>query len=122
MWKKAWLFLAELVLKFLSNNKHSDHKTIIKNMLACFEALECCMSLKVHFLHAHLDYFHKTLGDMSEKHGECFHQDIKSMETRYQGQWDVSMMADCCWYLKHDCKSSEVARKANRKFMLYIAK
>ena len=54
------------------------------------------MSLKVHFLHAHLNYFPQNLGDMSEEHGERFHQDIKSMETRYQSRWNISMMADCC--------------------------
>ena len=87
-------------------------------MLACFEALGCCMSLKVHFLHAHLDYFPQNLGNMSEEHDERFHQDIKSMETRYQGHWDVSMMADYCCRLKRDCKSSKVARKVKRrKFM-----
>ena len=55
-------------------------------MLACFEVLGCYMSLKVYFLHAHLDYFQQNLGDMNEEHGEHFHQDIKSMETRYQGR------------------------------------
>ena len=53
-------------------------------MLACFEALKCRMSLKVHFLHAHLDCFPQNLGDMSEERDERFHQDIKSMETRYK--------------------------------------
>ena len=48
-------------------------------MLTCFEALGCRMSLKVHFLHAHLDYFPQNLGDMCEEHGERFHQDIKSI-------------------------------------------
>ena len=48
------------------------------------------------FLHALLDYFPQNSGDMSEEHGERFYQDIKSMETRYQGRWDVSMMADFC--------------------------
>ena len=70
------------------------------------------MSLKVHFLHAHLDYFPQNLGDMSEEHGERFYQDIKSMKTRYKGRWDVSMMADYCWCLKRDCVSNKVARKA----------
>ena len=87
-------------------------------MFACFEALGCRMSLKVHFLQAHLDYFPQNLGNMSEKHGERFHQDIKIMETRYQGRWDVSMMADFCWCLKRNCVSNEVERKAKRrKFM-----
>ena len=92
-------------------------------MLACFEALGCCMSLKVYFLHAHFDYFPQNLGDMSKEQGERFRQDIISMETRYQGRWDVSMMADYCGGLKRDCKSSEVARKANRrKFMPHTDK
>ena len=55
-------------------------------MLACFEALGCRMSLKVHFLHAHLEYFSPNLGDMSKEHGERFHQDIKSMKTHYLGR------------------------------------
>ena len=83
-------------------------------MLDCFEALGCRMSLKVYLLHANLVYFSQNLGDMSEEHNERFHQDIKSMETRYQGRWDISIMSDC-WCLKRDCKSSEVSRKAKRK-------
>ena len=43
--KKAWLFFAEVVSKFLGNTKDSDYKTIVENMLACFEALGCRMSL-----------------------------------------------------------------------------
>ena len=43
------------------------------------------MSLKVCFLHAHLDYFPQNLGVMSEELGERFHQDMKSIETLYQG-------------------------------------
>jgi len=28
------------------------------------------MSLKIHFLHSHLDFFPENLGAMSDKHGE----------------------------------------------------
>ena len=79
--------------------------------------------LKVHFLHAHLDYFPQNLSDMNEERSKRFYKDIKSMETRYQVWWDVSMMADYCWCLKRECKSSEVARKAKRrKLMSYFDK
>ena len=81
--KKTWLSFVEVVSKFLGNTKDSDYKSIVENMLACFEALGCRMSLKVHFLHAHLDYFPQNLSVMSEEHGERFHKGIKSMETRY---------------------------------------
>ena len=32
------------------------------------------MSLKIHFLHSHLDFFPENLGDVSDEHGERFHQ------------------------------------------------
>lgn len=60
------------------------------------------MNLKLHFLHSHLDYFPENLSDYSEEQGERFHQDIREMECRYQGRWDVNMMADYCWSLKED--------------------
>ena len=84
--KKAWLSFTEVVSKFLSNPKDSDYKNIVENMLACFEALGCRMSLKVHFLHAHLDYFPQNLGDMSEEHGERF--------TRTSKVWKLGTKGD----------------------------
>ena len=77
-------------------HKDSDYKTIVENVLACFEALGCRMSLKVHFLHAHLDYFPQNVGDISEEYVERFYQNIKSMETQHQGRWDIFIMADYC--------------------------
>ena len=68
----ALLCRSTVVSKFLGNTNDADYKTIVENILACFEALGCRMSLKVHFLHAHLDCFSQNFGDMSEKHGECF--------------------------------------------------
>jgi hypothetical protein len=32
------------------------------------------MSVKLHYLHSHLEFFRQNLGDVSEEHGECFHQ------------------------------------------------
>jgi hypothetical protein len=60
------------------------------------------MCLKVYFLNAHVDYFSENLGAVSEEQGERFHQDIKEMETRFQGRWNVSMMRDYCWLLHRD--------------------
>ncbi|EFN67383.1 hypothetical protein EAG_04435, partial [Camponotus floridanus] len=60
------------------------------------------MSYKLHFLHNHLDAFPENCGDYSEEQGERFHQDIQVMEKRYQGRWDISMVADYCWMLKRD--------------------
>ncbi|GBN30125.1 hypothetical protein AVEN_270070-1 [Araneus ventricosus] len=64
------------------------------------------MSLNVHFLDSRLDYFHENLGAVSEEQGERIHRYIKEMEIRYQGKWNVSMIADYCWILQRDnpCK------------------
>ena len=57
------------------------------------------MSLKLHFLDSHLDFFRDNLGDVSDEHGERFHQDIQVMEKRYQGRLDEFMMVDYIWSL-----------------------
>ena len=72
-------------------------------MLRNFQALGAIMSIKLHYLFSHLDYFPDNLGDVSEEQGEQFHQDIKIMEERYQGSWDAYMMSDYCWTLIRDC-------------------
>ena len=43
--------------------------------------------------------FPENFGDTSEEQGQRFHQDIKTMEDRYQGRWDIHMMADYWWNL-----------------------
>ncbi|EFN89517.1 hypothetical protein EAI_06206, partial [Harpegnathos saltator] len=57
------------------------------------------MSLKIHFLHSHLDFFPGNLGDTSDEQGERLHQDMAKIERRYQGFWDDGMMSDYCWTL-----------------------
>lgn len=57
------------------------------------------MSIKMHFLYSHLDFFPLNLGAESDEQGERFHQDMAAIERRYQGFWDEGMMADYCWFL-----------------------
>jgi hypothetical protein len=52
------------------------------------------MSLKLHFMQSHLDFFPGNMGVLSDKHGERFHQDISRMEKRYSGKWNPDMLAD----------------------------
>jgi HJR/Mrr/RecB family endonuclease len=44
-----------------------------------------------------------------------FHQDISSMEKRYQGKWNCAMLADYCWTLAMDAPTIEYKRQAKRK-------
>ena len=56
------------------------------------------MSLKIHMFDSHLEYFDNNMGDVSDEHGERFHQELASFEKRYQNQ-EVScnMLADYIW-------------------------
>jgi hypothetical protein len=114
----AWLSFVEVVQNFLGNHKSLNYRELVENMLSAFHSLGCNMSIKLHYLYNHLDRFPENLGDFSEEQGERFHQDIKTIEERYQGRWDTHMMADYCWGLKRDCSDQVHARKSHkRKFL-----
>lgn len=110
--KEAWISFKQVVTKFLGNVKDPNYELIVANMIDKFKNLGCLMSLKVHFLHAHLDFFPENLGDVSEEQGERFHQDIKVMEKRYQGRWNINMMGDYCWSLHREIQHASHRRKS----------
>ena len=76
----SWLSFVKVVQSFLGNRKAENYKDIEQKLLDNFQALGINMSIKVHFLHSRLDRFPENLGDVSDKQGERFHQDIKVME------------------------------------------
>lgn len=94
--RDAWRSFILVVRSFLGDTRAENYKELVQNMLASFRSLGCRMSIKVHFLHGHLDWFPENLGAVSDEQGERFHQDICTMEQRYQGRWDDHMTADCC--------------------------
>ena len=111
--KKAWNAFRYAVLKFLGNQKDPNFKRIVRKMLTKFNDLGCSMSLNVHFLASHLDYYPENLGAVREEQGERFHQDIKEMERRYQGRWNV--MAYYCWTLRRDESQAAHKRKSSKR-------
>jgi len=115
---EAWKAFVLVVKNFLGNNKARNYAELVTNMLTAFRNLGCNMSIKMHYLFSHMDQFPENLGSMSDEQGERFHQDMKEMETRYQGRWDAVMMADYCWTLKRDIPTAEHSRSSKkRKFM-----
>jgi hypothetical protein len=114
----AWCSFVKVIQNFLGKHKSQNYVELVGEMLTNFNKLGCNMSIKVHYLHSHLDRFPENLGDLSEEQGERFHQDIRTMEERYQGRWDTHMMADYCWSLQRDHPSKPYARKSyKRKFL-----
>jgi hypothetical protein len=74
---EAWNAFKDVVKKFLGNVKDPQCKNIVGNLLVKLQILGCNMSLKLQYLHFHLDYFPENLGDLSEEQGERFNQDVK---------------------------------------------
>lgn len=111
----AWSSFVEVIDGLLGNNKSPDYKEIVANLVENYKKLGCNMSVKLRFLDSHVEYFPENLGDVSEKQGGRFHQDIKEMERRYQGRWDVRMMADYCWTLKRDSPTKLHKKKTTKR-------
>ena len=113
----AWCSCVSVVREFLANTKASN-QYLVDVMLRNFQALSSRMSIKLHYLFSHLDYFPENLGDVSKEQREKFHQDIKMMKERYQGRWDAHMMSNYCWTLIRNCTEQNYRRKLYKRTFL----
>lgn len=107
----AWKSFVSVVRGFLGNNKEENYIELVHDLLKTYKTLGCRMSLKIHFLHSHLDFFPQNLGAVSDEQGERFHQDLHIMEERYQGRWNPAMMGDYCWFLQRDDTTTHKRKK-----------
>ena len=104
-----------MVQNFLGNKKADNYEEIVEELLMSLRDLGCRMSIRIHYLHSHLDNFPENLGDVSDEQQERFDQDIKTMEERYQGRWESHMMADYCWSLMRDNPEAVHQRSAKKR-------
>ena len=113
--KVAWNAFRDVAHNFLWNAKAPNYIELVEHLIDSYKNMGCNMSLKIHFLHSHLDFFPSNCGDVSDKHGERFHQDIAVMEKWYQGRWSPSMLADYRWTLARDQPDLSYSKEAKRK-------
>ena len=114
----VWRGFVGVVQNFLGNRRVANFEEVLQNMLDVYQRLGSNMSIKVHFLHNHLDRFPANCGAVSDEQGEHFHQDIKEMKTRYQGRWDGRMMVDyCCSIKRVNPKVNHSRQSRIRKFL-----
>jgi len=59
-----------------------------------------------------LDFSPENLDEVSDEHGERFHQGIMAMEKRYQSKWTSIMLAEYCWAVKRDVRDAKYRRKS----------
>ena len=63
----AWSSFVEVVKNFLGNYKADKYEEIESDMLGNFKILGINKSIKVGFLHSHLDRFPENLSDISNQ-------------------------------------------------------
>jgi hypothetical protein len=66
--KSAWLTFKAVCLHFLGNVKAEKYKELFEDFLNANQTTGCNMSLKIQFLHSHLDFFPPNLGAASKEH------------------------------------------------------
>ena len=54
----------------MGNHHHDQYADIVNRMLKEHDQLGARISLKMHFLHSHLDFFPPNLGEVSDEQGE----------------------------------------------------
>ena len=52
--------------------------------------------------------FHNNCVEYSEEQGECFNQDILTMEDSYQANVTINILDDYCWSLKNGYKIHKI--------------
>lgn len=94
----AWDNIKAVIHGLLGSHRADGYEVLVQEMLTSFETIGVHMSLKIHFLNSHLDFFERQLPSESDEQGEKFHQDIMDMEKRYKGKKLDHMLADFCWW------------------------
>lgn len=64
---KAWKSFVDDCKKILGNNNDPNNKKIVDDIMANYETIGCVMSLKIHFLHSHLQNFPENLGQYNDE-------------------------------------------------------
>jgi len=121
----AWDSFKFLIKGFWWNGRAQNYEELANKLLQNYQSLGCNMSLKIHFLHSHLEFFEEKCGAMSDEHGQRFYQDISSIGKRYQGKWNCAILADYCCTFTNDVSTMKHKREDKRKknpidlFVLY---
>lgn len=98
--------------------KCENYEDLVGDMVKCFPVINCSVSLKLHFLDSHLDFFPQNLLIISNEHGEKFHQDISIFETCFSERWNGSMLAEYCWSVIRDIPTDAYKKKQPKKIIL----
>jgi hypothetical protein len=70
---------------FLGNHKAENYHEIVSDLLTAYKPMGCNMSIKVHFLGSHLNFFPQNLGEISSGHLQHGKAISGQVEPQYAG-------------------------------------
>lgn len=73
------------------------------------------MRTKMRFPQTHLENFPEILPAVSNEQVKSFHYDLKVMEERNQGTWQLRMVTDYYWSIKSGLTEVEPTGKSYRR-------
>ena len=97
---KAWEAFKSVCRGFLGNTRVPDYQACIEKYLKSYEDMGCRMSLKIHFLHSHLNFFPPNLGAVSDEHGEDSTKTLRRWRATIKANgtpawWETSAGCSC---------------------------
>ncbi|GBM46857.1 hypothetical protein AVEN_216570-1 [Araneus ventricosus] len=116
--KAAWLAFRSVCTNFLGIKKAENYEDLVGDMVKYFRVIGCNMSLKLHVLDSHLNFFPQNLGAISDEHEERFHLDISMFEKLFSGRWNRSLLTEYCWSVIRDTQSNAYKRKRPKRIIL----
>lgn len=133
----AWEATIDVIENFLGNKKAPDYEAKVNRMIEAYHVMGVHMSLKIHFLAHHLDFFPDNLGNnityqkitfnstkvrfpllpgnFSDEHGERFHQEVSRIEESYKGKNPSHMLGQYTFSICRDKTGFEERRKTYKK-------
>jgi hypothetical protein len=117
--RRAWEASESVCRNILGNKEVDNYSGILQELISSHSAMGCNMSLKLRFLHSHLDTFPENMEALSDKHRERFHRGISQMEKKYSGKWSPNILADYCWSLIRETPIGESKRQKKTNCVLY---
>ena len=69
---RAWNSFRTICTNFLGSRKSQNYRKEIPDLLEAYQQTGSRVTLKIHLLHSHLNYFLDNLGAVSDEHGEVF--------------------------------------------------
>ena len=111
--RNACLSFKRICKDFLRNHKAANYQDVVQDLLTLYTSCGMQYESEIPLSGVTLGFFSpETLAKSVTNTVKRFHQEVMTVEKRYQGKWTSSMLADYCWTLKMDVLDAKYRRKS----------